>query len=208
MIKYQKDFLSHISWFMLAFSLLIAIETILISLFTGYLPTKLLYLKWDQFSFILNYFWDEPFDTLSFIFTHKPFLKIEAILSTASTTTTVWGLHFYSYTIFTHVAIALLASRILVKHKFTTLALKSFPISGSILLILSSLYLYLSSCCTSSSNWIIHSWILSIAFNPYNATETTIKIYNNIHEWFIWFQFLMAASGLYLIMLKIRKHKE
>ena len=203
MIKYQNIFLSHISWFVLAFALLILIETILISLFTGYLPTRLLFLSWDQLHFILNYFWDEPFDTLSFIFTHKPLFKIEALLNIP--TTTIWGLHFYSYTIFTHIVIAILASRIIVKYKFTTLALKSFPISGSILLILSSLFLYLSSCCTSGAIWIIHSGLLSIVFNPYNATETTIEIYNNIHEWFTWFQFLMAASGLYLILLKIRK---
>lgn len=203
MNNYHKFFLSHIFWFVLAFTLLIVVETILISLFTGYLPTKLSFLPWDKLHIILNYFWEEPIETLGFIFIHTPLFKIEALLNTP--TTTVWGLHFCGYTIFTHVVIAILVSRIIVKYKFTTLALKSFPISGSILLIISSLFLYLSSCCTGGANWIIHSWLLSIVFNPYNATETTIEIYNNIHEWFIWFQFVMAASGLYLIMLKIRK---
>lgn len=203
MNNYNKFFLSHIFWFVLAMTLLIVAETILISLFTGYLPTKLSFLPWDKFHIILNYFREEPIETLSFIFTQKPLFKIEAILN--SPTTTVWGLHFFSYTIFTHIVIAILASRRIVKYKFTTLALKFFPISGSILLILSSLFLYLSSCCTGGANWIIHSWLLSIVFNPYNATETTIEVYNNIHEWFIWFQFVMAASGFYLIMLKIRK---
>lgn len=203
MNKNHNFFLSHVLWFVLVFSLIILVETILISLFTGYLPTQISFQQWDKFHIIFSYFWEEPIETLGFIFVHKPLFKIEALLNIPSTT--IWGLHFYSYTIFTHIVIAILASRIIVKYKFTTLALKSFPIIGSILLMLSSLFLYLSSCCTGGANWIIHSWLLSIVFNPYNATETTIEIYNNIHEWFVWFQFVMAASGLYLIMLKIRK---
>ena len=203
MYKDHKFFLSPVLWFVLAIILLMVVETILMSLFTGYLPTQISFQQWDKFHIILSYFREEPIETLSFIFTHKPLFKIEALLNTP--TTTIWGLHFYSYTIFVHVVIAILASRIIVKYKFTTLALKSFPICGSLLLILSSLFLYLSSCCTSGANWIIHSWLLSIVFNPYTATETTIEIYNNIHEWFTWFQFVIATSGLYLIMLKIRK---
>ena len=203
MNKHYKTFLNHLLWFIFVFTLLIVVETILVSLFTGYLPTKFSFLLWDKFNFFLDYLREEPIETLSFILIDKPLFKIEALQD--NLTTVIWGLHFYSYTLFTHIVIAALASRIIVKH--TTSALRSFPVSGSILLILSSLFLYLSSCCTSGANWIIHSWLLAVVFNPYNITETTLDIYNHIHGWFIWMQYVMAISGIYLIILKIRNNR-
>ena len=198
-----KIFFNHLLWFVLAFTLLIVVETILVSLFTGYLPTRFSFILWDNFHFFLDYLWDEPVETLSFLLIDKPLLKIDALQD--NLTTVIWGLHFYSYTLLTHVFIAILASRIIVKHTLTISALRSFPINGSVLLILSSLFLYLSSCCTSGANWMIHSWLLAIVFNPQNTIRNILEIYNNIEGWLIWIQFIMAVSGVYLILLKIRK---
>jgi len=190
-------------WFVATFALLIGFETVLISLLTGYTPNKLSFLLWENFHFLLQYFLEEPIETLSFILIDKPLFRIEAIHD--NPTTVIWGLHYYGVTLFTHAVIAILASRAINTHTFSKSALQSLPISGTILLIFSSLFLYLSSCCTAGATWIIHTWILAVVFNPYTASETLLDIYNYIQGGFIWLQFLMAVSGAYLIFLKLKK---
>jgi len=191
-------FINHLFWFVLAFTFLIVTETILVSWFTGYLPTRFSFLLLDNFHFFLDYFWDEPVETLSFLLIDKPLFKIDALQDNLSTV--IWGLHFYSYTLLTHIFIAILTSRLIVKQTLTISALRSFPVSGSVLLILSSLFLYLSSCCTNGANWIVHSWLLVIVFTPDNAIGNVFDIYKNIEGWLIWIQVVMAASGIYLVM--------
>ena len=205
MNKRYQYFLNHLFWFVLAFTFLIVAESILVSLFTGYLPTRFSFILWDNLHFFLDYLWDEPVATLSFLLIDKPLFKIDALLQDNNQDTVIWGLHYYSYTLLTHVFIAILASRIIVKHTLTISALRSFPVNGSILLILSSLFLYLSSCCSNGANWIVHSWVLTIVLNPHNTIGNILEIYNHIEGWLIWVQFLMAVSGGYLILLKIRK---
>lgn len=202
MKRHYKIFLNHLLWFILAFTLLIVVELIIASLFTGYLPNKLSCLLWDKFHFFLVYFREEPVETLLFFLIDRPLFKIEAVHDDLSTV--IWGLHFYSYTLFTHIVAAILASRAINKHTFSKPALLSLPISGIILLIFSSIFLYLSSCCTAGGNWIVHAWVLAIIFNPYMATANLLEIYNNIHGWFIWLQVLIAVSGAYLIFLKLK----
>lgn len=205
MNKDYKLFLNQMLWAFFAFILLIVVETILISLFTGYYPDKFVFLLWDKFDFFRIYFKEEPFDTFVYFLIERPLFKIEALQD--NLTTVIWGFHFYSYTLVIHIIISILASRIIVRHTLTILALQTFSVSGSILLILSSLFLYLSSCCTSGAVWIIHSWLLSLVFNPFKATETILELYNNIHGWLIWIQYLMATSGVYLIIKKYKKYQ-
>ena len=200
-----KIFINYLLWFLIAFTFLIGIEATLASLLTGYSPNNFSFLLWEKFHFFLTYFLEEPVETLNFILIDKPLFKIEALQE--NQTTIIWGLHYYGVTLFTHIVIAILASRAINKHTFSRPALLSFPISGVILLNFSSLFLYLSSCCTAGANWIIHTWILTIIFNPYIASETLIELYNYIHDWFIYLQILMAASGIYLIFLKSKNIK-
>jgi hypothetical protein len=190
--------LNHLFWFVLSFTFIIIAETILVSLFTGYLPTRFSFLLWNNFHFLLDYLWDEPIEILSFLLIDKPLFKIDALQDNLSTV--IWGLHFYSYTLLTHIFIAVLASRLIVKQTLTISALRSFPVSGSILLILSSLFLYLSSCCTNGATWIVHSLLLVIMFTPGNAIGNFFDIYNYIQGWLIWVQVVMAISGSYLVM--------
>ena len=197
-----KISLNHLLWFAAAFTILIGLESILSGLITGYTPNSFSFLLWDKFRFFLTYFLEEPLETLSFILIDKPLFKIEALHK--NTTTVIWGLHYYGVTLFTHIVIAILASRAINKHTFSKSALLSFPIGGVILLIFSSLFLYLSSCCTTGANWIIHTWILTVIFNPYTASENLIELYNYIHDWFIYLQFLITVSGAYLIFLKLK----
>jgi len=196
-------FLNQLAWFVAAFATLLGLEVVLISLLAGYPPNNFSFLLWEKFHFFLRYLLQEPVETLSFILIDKPLFKIEALQE--SPATVIWGLHYYGVTLFTHIVVAILASRALNKHRLSKSALLSFPIKGTTLFIFSSLFLYLSSCCTSGANWIIHTWILAVVFNPYTASATLLEIYNNIQSWFIWLQYLMAASGAYLIFLKLKK---
>lgn len=197
-----KTYLNHLLWFLAAFTILIGLEVVLVALFTGFSPNNFSFLLWDKFYFFLTYLLEESVETLSFILIDKPLFKIEALQE--NKTTVIWGLHYYGVTLFTHIVVAILASRAINKHKFSKYTLLSFSISGVILLIFSSLFLYLSSCCTAGANWIIHTWILAVVFNPFTASETLIELYNYIQDWFIYLQYLMAALGGYLIFLKLK----
>ena len=197
-----KIFLNHLLTFVAALTILIGLEATLVSLFTGYNPNNFSFLLWEKFHFFFRYLLEEPVETLSFIFIDKPIFKVEALQE--SSATVIWGLHYYGVTLFTHIVVAILASRAINKYTFPKYTLQSFSVSGVILLILSSLFLYLSSCCTAGANWIIHTCILAVVFNPFTASETLIELYNYINNWFIDVQYLMAALGGYLIFLKLK----
>ncbi len=203
MNKCYKTYINYLSWFVIILSILISVEILLITFFTGYPVNKLSFLLSDGFHFFIKYLLDDPLDTLYFVLIEKPLIKIEAIHN--NPVTVIWGLHYYGFTILTHILLAALASRAISKYKLTTTTLKTFPMIGALLLILSSLFLYLASCCTGGASWIIHTSLLAIAFNPYNATESALEFYKNIQGWFNWMQFMMATLGTYLIILKIQK---
>ena len=200
--KTLKRFLNHLFWFVVTFTLLIGFQVTLTGFLTGYSPNNFSFLLWDQFHFFTRYLIEEPVKTLSFIFIDKPLFKIEALQENQSLVT--WGLHYYGITLLVHTLIAFLASRAINTYTFSKSALKSFPVVGAILLYFSSLFLYLSSCCTAGANWIIHTMVLAVFFNPYMASENLIELYKEIHGGFIYIQILMVVSGLYLVFINLK----
>lgn len=204
MNNFYTLFRKSLLWFIIPFAILIGVEILFISLFTGFGPSQFSFLLWDKFHFFLGYFLEEPLETLLFISIDQPLFKIKAALDNPPQV--IWRLNYYGYTLFTHIVVAIIASRTINKFTLSKSALQHFPVSGSVLLILSSLFLYLSSCCTAGANWIIHTWVLAIVFNPYTARETILEIYNNYSAWFTWLQYFMAFSGAYLIFIKLKKH--
>lgn len=201
MNNYYKIFLKSLLWFILTFSILISFEVIFVSIITGYSPTSFSFLLWNKFHFFLTYLLGEPLETLSFLLIDKPLFKIEATLT--NPTQVIWGLHYYGFTLLIHSIIAILISKAIMGYRKSKINLKHYPLSGLIILILSSLYLYSASCCTAGANWIIQTWLLAILFNPYTSSETMLEIYNNIENWFIWLQLAMFTLGSYLILLKV-----
>lgn len=203
--KQLKVFLNHMLWFIAAFTVLIGLEAALAGLLTGFTPNNFSILLVDNFQFFLRYFQEEPVETLFFILIDKPLFKIEALQENPSTV--IWGLHYYSVTLFTHIVTAILASRAINMHTFSMSALLYFPFIGTVLLIFSSLFLYLSSCCTSGAPWIVHTWILAVVFNPYIGSGTLLELYNDIQGGFIYVQYLIAALGAYLVYLKLNNEE-
>ena len=192
---------SGLFWFLLILTGLILCETLLVTLSTGYLPTGISFLLWDRFDFFLNFFRDEPLETLSLIFINKPLFKIVALQE--NPVTAIWELHYYSITLISHLLVAIVFSSIITRSKSIKSGWQNIPVSGSVLLILSSLFLYLSSCCTSGSNWVFHTWLLSIVFDPVTATDSVIEIYNIINSGFIWLQTMLTLLGIFLIFRKV-----
>lgn len=180
-------------YFLLMLVGLILCELIFMAAFTGYMPTKIKFLLWENIDFLLVYFRGEPLDTLKFVFIDKPLIVIESRQQAPSTV--IWGLHYYSYTVIVHVVIAIVLAQQVRASPPIRAKLRYFQLGGSGLLVFSSLYLYLSSCCTGEASWILHTWFLSLVFNPITATESMIELYELVHNGFIWMQILIAALG-------------
>lgn len=180
-------------------------EILLVSLSTGYLPAKVSFLIWDRYDFFTSYFSDNSFEALVLYFIDKPLFKIEAIQMDSASA--IWGLHYYSYTLLAHLLVAIVYSYIITRSALNKNNWRGLPVLGSAMLILSSLFLYLSSCCSVGGNWIFHSWFLSVIFNPLTASESLLESYTLISEWLIWMQVLMALTGIYLMFSKLKKYK-
>lgn len=189
------------AWFLTMLTGLIFIETVFTSIFTGYAPTKVSFLLWNHFDILLLDFKEEPLNTLLFILIEKPIFQIESWQNDPAAV--IWGLHFYSYTLITHFIVAGIFTHSITQFQTSKTNWKHFPVIGSALLISSSLYLYLSSCCTAGANWIFHTVLLAIFLNPVTATESTLEFYKRIHDGFIWMQIIPALLGIYLIIKKI-----
>ncbi|MCK4709884.1 MAG: hypothetical protein KAU21_14795, partial [Gammaproteobacteria bacterium] len=70
---------SKLFWLILILAVVTLFEVFLISVSTGYLPTKVSFLLWDRFDYFIVYFRNEPFEALSLYFIDKPLFKIEAM---------------------------------------------------------------------------------------------------------------------------------
>jgi len=182
---------------------IIVSEVIITAAFIGYAPNQMKFLLWDNIDFLRVYFRAEPLDTLKFVFIDRPLFIIEARQQDPSTS--IWGLHYYSYTVVVHIVAAVLLVQLVKPAQPITPRLRLLAITGAGLLILSSLYLYLSSCCTAGANWIMHTWLLAIVFNPYTSSESIIEMYGYVNQWFVWIQVLFAVLGCYFIFTGLNK---
>lgn len=194
---------SRILTFLFLLPVLVICEVIITTAFLGYKPNQINFLLWDNIDFLFVYFRSEPLDTLKFVFIDKPLFVIESRQENPSIA--IWGLHYYSYTFVAHVVVAVVLAQVIKPSQPIRSAPRYVAVIGSSLLILSSLYLYLSSCCTAGANWILHTWLLAIVFNPLTATEFIIEVYGLVNKWFVWLQILFAALGAYLVVRGLKR---
>lgn len=182
---------------------LVISELILTAAMTGYMPNRVTFLLWDNIDFLLIYFGEEPWDTFKFVFMDKPLFLIESRLENPSSA--VWGLHYYSYTVVIHIAVALVLVQVIRLSQSIAATSRFVVVLGAGLLVLSSLYLYLASCCTTGASWLLHTWLLAIVFNPQTATEFIIELYGVVHKWLLWLQIMIAVSGAYLAVRGLKR---
>lgn len=173
-------------------------ETIVIVVFTGHAPTQVASLLLENADFFMVYFADEPLQTLKFLMVDKPLFVIEAKHTTS--VTVIWSMQYFASTVIVHFVIALLLGYMIANWPVTTLRLRTTAIIGITLLLLSCLYLYLSSCCTAGANWILHTGILALVLNPLITSSELMGLYELLAGWFDWLQLLVALSGIYLLV--------
>jgi hypothetical protein len=183
--------------FFIVLAALVCCEIILASAFTGYMPNQFSFLLWENLDFLLIYFGDEPLETLWFVLIDRPIFVVESRQQEPSVA--IWGLHFYSSTFIAHIVVALVLNWLLKPARSFTYTSRLMVISGCLLLVISSLHLYLSSCCTAGANWLLHTWMLAIVFDPFTANEFIIELYGVVNPWFLWLQILMVLAGSYLV---------
>lgn len=192
-------------YFLMIFFGIIVCEVIFVAVSAGYFPTDIEVLIWKDISFLLPYLLEEPLDTLKFILVNKPVLVIESRLDNPPQT--VWGLHYYSYSLIAHFISALALTGLIKPSVSQQHARRYQAILGSGLLLVSSIYLYLSSCCTGGANWVIQTLWLAIITDPALSTEALISTYQENEGLFFWTQLVIATVGFYLIIRWYRTRK-
>lgn len=189
---------AHSLYFLLILTGLILCEVTFVALFMSYLPTSIKFMLWEDMGFLLPYFLEDPLATFKFVLVDKPILVIESRLENPSTA--VWGLHYYSYSLLAHIISALVLAHLINPVTRNYAGQRYKAILGSGLLLVSSIYLYLSSCCTGGANWVIQTLWLAIITDPTFSTEALISTYQDIEVWFFWSQLVIAATGFYFMI--------
>lgn len=179
------------------FCSIIFFELLFLAIATKYLPNQMSSWMISAWDFFLTLFQEEPLYTLQLVLIDKPIFVIghTDVISDIY----VWSLHFHSYTIVVHLIIAFLCARMIVICRENPCPNFLATIAGAILVLVASLYLQLASCCTGGPNWIVHTWLLSLLFNPISATVNMIKVYQLGKGLLPILQLLCAGYGGYLI---------
>lgn len=185
------------SWFSIVFFTLFICEIILLGFPAGYLPNKLSFVFINNLDIIGLYFQDNPLNALKFVLIDTPVFTIESWQTNGQTA--VWGLHYYAYSLLVHIVITISISMNLCRSGIFATRVKQLPITGLTLLLMSSLYLYLASCCTSGANWFVHTLLLAFASNPALNSAFIMDTYVYIRNGLTISQFGMAIVGLYLV---------
>lgn len=178
------------------------IETAFIALATGYMFIQFRSSLLENLGFFVLLADEDPMATLRIILMDNPVFIIQS--KHKPTDSTVWSLHYFSLTILVHLLVAFILSEKVSTKGFWT-RLQDLPLSGSILLLCSSIYLLLASCCTDGPHWLLHTWLLAVVFNPITSTNATIQLYQVLKDWFVLLQFVVGGLGGYLLFRSMRK---
>ena len=107
-------------------------------------------------------------------------------------------------TLLLHLGLASVLAKMRLRHG-PAFKYEALPLTGSALIVISSLYLFLGSCCSGGPNWIVQTWLLAIVFNPVTSTNATIQLYQSIKDIFIVVQLFTGITGAYLLYHYYRK---
>ena len=185
------------SYTLLLALLLMALETVFMALSTGYLFIQFRSPVFENLAFFVELARDDLLTTLRFVLVENPWLIIQSQHNPASSNV-VWSLHYYSLTLLIHLGLAWVLMELYRRHG-PHIKYEARFIGGVLLLTLSSLYLFLGSCCSGGPNWIVQTWLLAIVFNPVTSTNATIKLYQAIKDGFLPIQLLFGGGGATLL---------
>ena len=174
----------------------VSFEFVFMAVSSGYMQVHFTSPVLGNVHFFVLLLQDAPLLTLKMLLLEQPLLVVEA--RHPVTAATVWSLHYFSLTVVVHVVVSVILSGRIVRAG-GTLRWQDIPFSGSVLLLFSSVYLLLSSCCTGGPNWIFHTWLLSVVFNPITSSNATIQLYQSLKDWFSVLQMMTGILGAYLM---------
>lgn len=187
----------RIVYTLLIFVGLLALEMAFVALVTGHLFVQFKSPLIEHFAFFLALAKDAPLTTLKLILVEQPFFIIQS--QQKATGVTVWALHYFSFTVLLHLLVAFWLSAGLHRQGLS-IHFGRITFIGSVLLLLSSLYLRLAGCCTGGPNWIVQTWLLSLVFNPITASTAMIRLYEFLKDGFVVLQLCSALAGGYLLL--------
>lgn len=186
-----------VAYTVLILMMLVMFEAVLMAMFSGHLYIQFKSPLIDNAGFFWALLQDDPGSTVRLLLVEKPVFIIQS--QHTATDTTLWALHYFSITLLIHGLVAYLLADIFKQDGMET-RLRAIPITGTGLLLLSSLYLVLAGCCTGGPNWMVQTWILALVFNPINSSNATIQFYQSIKDWFVVLQVMSGILGGYLIL--------
>lgn len=175
---------------------LIIVEVVFIAMSTGYMLVHVKSSLLENAGFFMVLLQEEPLMTLKLMLIEKPLFIIEA--RHEATASVVWSLHYFSFTLLVHFIISFFIAGIILRFG-EDLRWQDIPFTGSVLLLFASLYLLMTSCCTAGPNWIFHTWLLSVVFNPITSSNATIKVYQFLKDGFVLLQIGTGLVGGYLL---------
>lgn len=165
----------------------------------GRMPNHVEFLVGENLDFLRLYFSSSPLNTMSYVILHKPMFIIGAYVQTPEESQVIWGLHYYSYTLLMHLMVVLLLVCLVKWVENRNLAQMALICTGAGLLLFSSLYMFIASCCTGEAKWILHTMVLAYLSNPSTISESAISLYQKLHPYFIWLQLASLFVGIYLL---------
>lgn len=194
--EFEEGHLHRLLYTLLITFGLILFEMAFIAMTTGNMFIQFSFPLLNNMEFFLRLAGDDPIITLRMIFVDLPLMVIESKHKASGST--VWSLHYYIYAVIVHLVVAYLLAEKVGLHGIRT-RLRDIPFGGPALLIFSSIYLLLAGCCTSGPNWLFHTWLLAVVFNPVTSSNETIKLYQSIKDWFALLQLMTGLIGAYLM---------
>ncbi|MDH5445128.1 MAG: hypothetical protein OEY52_06185 [Gammaproteobacteria bacterium] len=180
------------------FFMLLMAEVVAFTMLSGYLHVSFI-LPWLQSpGLYFNQAGGDIASVIRILIIKQPLLVIESQHLLAGKP--IWALHYFSASLLIHGMVAFLLVDILSEEGLDT-QLNSIPVTGVVLLLLSSLHMILASCCHEGPNWVVHTWLLSSIFN-----ESAFNIAGNVKfdQLLVFLQIVIGITGLYLIF----RHKE
>ena len=186
----------------LIFVAFILLETVFVAFSTGYLFVQFKSPLLENMGFYATLAGDDVLMTLRFVLIENPLLIIQS--QYRQTETIVWSLHYYPLTLLVHLVLAVVLADMRLRFG-PAFKYQALPLAGTALLLSSTLYLFLGSCCSGGPNWIMQTWLLAIVFNPVTSSNATILLYQSLIGGFVILQVISGVLGGYMLFYYYRK---
>jgi hypothetical protein len=172
---------------------LVFIEVILTSLFTGHLANGFNVYPLQNAG-LYSLLWESnPGKTLELLLITNPIVIIEHL--DAGTQTQSWGIYYYLTDLMLLVGVALVTAIAWVSGRLQHPGASRILVSaGGLLMVVASTHLKLGACCGSSPRWVVDAMILSRLYDP-RFFQAWGDVYEAVAGLFMPVQVIMVLGG-------------